>query len=120
MPIHVPKPKWDARLYEHTVALVRMIDPLWDGKLEPLAAAEKAEALLAELISVNLFQADRNGVTTPHDWIERQFKTDITDPTAATRQKRHRDGKRDETVTQRDSYRDATVTRPYDAVVPAL
>jgi hypothetical protein len=46
---------------------------------------------------------DRDGDTfRPHNWNERQYKTDTADPTAASRAKRYRDRKRDA--------RDATVT----------
>lgn len=40
---------------------------------------------------------------TPHNWKARQYKSDVTDPTAATRQQRYRDAKR-------NADRNATVT----------
>lgn len=43
----------------------------------------------------------------PHNWETRQYKTDGTDPTGASRSKRYRDKKRDG---DRDGHRDATVS----------
>jgi hypothetical protein len=53
----------------------------------------KASALIARLVSAGLF--DKDGDTfVPHNWKDRQFMSDVTDPTNAARQKRFRNAKR--------------------------
>jgi hypothetical protein len=68
----------------------------------------KARAAIEELKTAILFD-DVDGVTQPHNWNSRQYKSDVTDPTNATRQQRYRDRHRNgpNTVTQT-----VTVTPP--------
>ena len=56
---------------------------------------------ITELVAAKLFDQDGNAFR-PHNWDKRQYKSDITDPTAANRNKRYRDRKRND--------RNATVT----------
>lgn len=86
-----------------------------DGRLPPIAAVafklrmtvQKAKSMVAELVALRLIDMDETGVCQPHNWNERQYKTDITDPTTAKRSKNYRDRKRD---ARRDDHRDAAVT----------
>lgn len=70
-------------------------------------ATPKVERLLSELRAVGLLDEEAEGVTSPHNWDGRQFKSDTTDPTAAQRMRKHR---RNATVTQ-------TVTPPVTSPV---
>lgn len=56
---------------------------------------------ISHLVAGGLLDNDA-GTFRPHNWDERQYKTDTVDPTAASRAKRYRDRRRDA--------RDATVT----------
>lgn len=49
----------------------------------------KASRLLADLAEVGLIEYEET-VARPHNWDGRQFKSDVTDPTAAGRNKRYR------------------------------
>lgn len=49
----------------------------------------KSRTLIAELITARLFDSI-DGRLIPHNWDDRQFKSDVTDPTNAQRQKRYR------------------------------
>jgi hypothetical protein len=67
-----------------------------------LRASDKgAQAIVDCLIERNLLD-DRGDFVTPHNWDGRQYKSDVTDPTAADRQKRYRKN--------RNADRNATVT----------
>lgn len=67
-----------------------------------LRVSEKgARAVIDCLIERNLLE-DRGDVVAPHNWDGRQYKSDVTDPTAADRQKRYRKN--------RNADRNATVT----------
>lgn len=72
---------------------------------------DDAAKMLDELCSLGLLDPievrDAPMSYEPHNWGERQFKTDTKDPTAANRSKRYRDRKRD--ASHRDD-RDAAVT----------
>lgn len=63
---------------------------------------EAVVGLLDELVAAGLLDHDDEGLR-PHNWDKRQFKSDVTDPTAADRMKRyrnaHRNAHRNETVT---------------------
>jgi hypothetical protein len=59
---------------------------------------DKATLLIANLREAGLIDIDTDG-RRPHNWGGRQFKSDVTDPTAADRQKRYRNSKRNATVT---------------------
>lgn len=68
-----------------------------DGALPPIAdiafglrkTEQQVTAILADLRERKLVD-EVDGVMRPHDWDERQFKTDTKDPTNAERQKRFR------------------------------
>jgi len=53
----------------------------------------KAGDYIRELIKRGLFDDTEKGFA-PHNWEERQYKTDLTDPTSSARQKRYRERKR--------------------------
>lgn len=57
-----------------------------------------AVALLDELVAAGLMDHDDAGLR-PHNWDRRQYKSDVTDPTAAERMRRHRNAHRNVTVT---------------------
>jgi hypothetical protein len=59
---------------------------------------EEAVKLLDDLVSMGLFDHDNNGLR-PHNWDKRQYKSDVTDPTAAQRMQRHRNAHRNAAVT---------------------
>ena len=72
-----------------------------------LRTSEKgAAAVIDYLIERNLLE-DRGEFLTPHNWDSRQYKSDVTDPTAATRQQRYRNNKRN---ANRNDDRNASVT----------
>lgn len=56
---------------------------------------EKVEATLRKLREVGLIVDDESG-THPHNWDKRQFRSDVTDPTAAERMRRYRNKDRNE------------------------
>lgn len=56
---------------------------------------ERAAAILAELHGAGLLDKTDDGFA-PHNWKKRQYKADVTDPTAAERMKRYRDNKRND------------------------
>lgn len=60
---------------------------------------------ITQLVSGGLFDND-GGVFRPHNWNTRQYKTDVTDPTNAERQKRYRNAHRNAVTTVTDK-------RPY-------
>jgi hypothetical protein len=62
---------------------------------------ERAAAILAELHGAGLLDKTEDGFA-PHNWKKRQYKADVTDPTAAERMQRYRSNKRND--------RNATVT----------
>lgn len=64
----------------------------------------KVAKLLSVLGECGLIDSDEEGVR-PHNWNARQYKSDVTDPTAALRQKSYRDRNKN-----RDGDRNATVT----------
>jgi hypothetical protein len=57
---------------------------------------QQAHKLLGELRSAGLLDDDEDapGTVRPHNWNGRQFKTDVTDPTAAERMRKYRNNKR--------------------------
>lgn len=64
----------------------------------------KVTKLLSVLGECGLIDSDEDGLR-PHNWNARQYKSDVTDPTAALRQKAYRDRNKN-----RDDDRNATVT----------
>jgi hypothetical protein len=70
---------------------------------------QRAAAALAELVQAGLFDQREDGKFEPHNWSVRQYKSDVTDPTNASRQKRYRDRHRNGQNTVTDT---VTVTPP--------
>ena len=60
---------------------------------------QKAQRILDRLKAQGLFEDDETG-THPHNWIGRQYKSDVADPTAAERMRRYRNGQRNDSVTR--------------------
>lgn len=82
-----------------------ILPPTSDIALRLRMKPAKVGEWITHLVGAGLI--DRDGdVFRPHNWDERQYKTDTVDPTAASRAKKYRDKKRDG---RRDD-RDATVT----------
>ena len=81
-----------------------------DGEFPPIkqiaytlrVKPERAAAIMAELHSAGLLDKTETGFA-PHNWNKRQYKADVTDPTASERMKRYRSNKRND--------RNATVTQ---------
>jgi hypothetical protein len=88
-----------------------------DGVLPPVAdiafmlrlAEDKVAALLGELHQKGLLDA-ATGSYTPHNWAVRQFKSDVTDPTAAIRNQRYREKKRNSRNAATGNDRNAAVS----------
>jgi hypothetical protein len=59
---------------------------------------EKTRRVLHRLKAERLIEEDETG-THPHNWAGRQFKSDVGDPTAAERMRRHRNRQRNDSVT---------------------
>lgn len=95
-------------LFKHWVNLL-CIAAENDGELPVLSATAfklrlpeaKAAGILAKLCSFGLLDKTEKGFK-PHNWDSRQYKSDVTDETAAERMRRYRDRKRNN--------RNATVT----------
>ena len=60
---------------------------------------QKAQRILDRLKAQGLFEDDETG-THPHNWAGRQHKSDVEDPTAAQRMRRHRNRQRNDSVTR--------------------
>ena len=60
---------------------------------------QKAQRVLDALKAAGLFENDETG-THPHNWAGRQHKSDVEDPTAAERMRRHRNKQRNDSVTR--------------------
>jgi hypothetical protein len=60
---------------------------------------QKAQRILDRLKAQGLFEDDEKG-THPHNWMGRQYKSDVADPTAAERMRRYRNGQRNDSVTR--------------------
>jgi hypothetical protein len=60
---------------------------------------QKAQQVLDRLKAEGLFELDERG-THPHNWARRQYKSDVADPTAAERMRRHRSRQRNDNVTR--------------------
>ena len=59
---------------------------------------QKAQRVLDALKANGLFEEDETG-THPHNWTGRQHKSDVEDPTVAERMRRHRNRRRNDSVT---------------------
>lgn len=80
------------------------------GKLPPIAmivfklrmSESRVRHTIAELVTRKLID-DRDGTLVPHNWEGRQYKSDVTDPTAAERMRnyrnRHRNDDRNAAIT---------------------
>lgn len=72
----------------------------------------KVQIYITELALAGLLDKNEDGSFSPHNWDARQFKSDVTDPTAASRQKtyrernKHRNGDRNAAVTNTDTRAD--------------
>lgn len=81
-----------------------------DGEIPSLAVAAfalrmseaKVGAIVAQLAQRELLDPVPGGYFRPHNWDTRQYKTDVTDPTNAERQKRYRDRHRNAVTTVTD------------------
>jgi hypothetical protein len=73
-----------------------------DGEIKSLADAAfalrlpeaKAAVIVASLAAKGLLDSVEGGYFAPHNWNGRQYKSDVTDPTAADRMQRYRNRKR--------------------------
>lgn len=72
----------------------------------------KASKVVDELVDVKLLDLV-DGKFQPHNWNERQFKSDVTDPTNAERQKRYR---KRHAVTENVTEKSVTVTPPREQI----
>lgn len=89
-----------------------------DGEIPNLDAAafalrmsrSKVAALVIELATVELLDAVPGRYYAPHNWNGRQYKSDVTDPTAPERMKRYRRKRKEITDTVTDG--SVTVTGP--------
>lgn len=72
-----------------------------------LRATEKGAAAIVDYLIDRDLLEDRGDCVTPHNWEGRQYKSDVTDPTAAGRQKKYRNNKRN---ADRNADRNASVT----------
>lgn len=87
------------------------------GQLPPLAHVaytlqikpDRAAQIITQLCGAGLLDKTETGFI-PHNWNGRQYKSDVTDPTAAERMKRYRDGKRNDRNTTVTSLRPETET----------
>ena len=74
-----------------------------DGEFPPIkqiaytlrVKPERAAAIMAELHGAGLLDKTETGFA-PHNWNKRQYKADVTDPTASERMKRYRSNKRND------------------------
>jgi len=83
-----------------------VLPALEDISIQLRVTAAKATEIISTLVKAGLIDKTETGFA-PHNWNGRQYKTDVTDPTAASRSKKYRDKKRD--ASHRDD-RDVTVT----------
>lgn len=67
--------------------------------LELRCNEHKAAEYITALVSAGLIDRRDDGNFIPHNWGERQYVSDVTDGTAALRQQRYRDRRRNATVT---------------------
>jgi len=68
-------------------------------------STDKAKDMIAQLTALGLIDHAEPGIFAPHNWNGRQYKSDVTDPTNAQRQKRYRNARKTVTPT-------VTVKRP--------
>ena len=66
-----------------------------DIAIQLRVTAAKATEIIAILVKAGLLDKNETGFA-PHNWNGRQYKTDVTDPTASQRMKRYRDKKRND------------------------
>lgn len=77
------------------------LPPMEELEIKLRLPKKKIQAIMTELRARKLLD-EIDGVMLPHNWARRQFKTDVTDPTNAERQRRyrHRHGVTAKTVTE--------------------
>lgn len=94
-----------------------------DIALQLRVAPQKSASIIAALVSAGLLDRTEAGFA-PHNWEGRQYKSDKSDPTAADRQKRYRENKRNDrnaTVTvKRPDTEQKQITEPEEKEVPAV
>jgi hypothetical protein len=66
------------------------LPPIADVAFELHMSEHKAAEFLTALTARQLFDLRADGKFEPHNWTGRQYKSDVTDPTAAERMKRYR------------------------------
>ena len=102
----------DPKVQRLDPSLFKALINLWcltsanDGVLPPIdeiafklrMKPQKAQRVLDRLNAQGLIEEDETG-THPHNWVGRQFKSDVGDPTAAERMRRHRNRQRNISVT---------------------
>ncbi len=71
---------------------------------------QRAAAVLTELVHAGLIDRRDDGAFEPHNWSGRQYRSDVTDPTAAERMQRYRERKRNGGRNDRNDI--VTVTPP--------
>jgi hypothetical protein len=76
-----------------------VLPPIDEVAFKLRVKSEKARYILEALKAVGLFEDDETG-THPHNWQRRQYKSDVADPTAAERMRRHRNRQRNDSVTR--------------------
>jgi hypothetical protein len=93
----------DPKVQRLELSLFKALINLWclasanDGVLPPIEVIafklrmkpENAKRILDRLKAEGLFEEDETG-THPHNWEQRQHKSDVGDPTAAERMRRYR------------------------------
>jgi len=92
------------------------LPPVSDIAFKLRLTEAKASAMLETLAAAGLLDRDETG-TRPHNWDGRQYKSDVTDPTAARRMRRYRDRNKernDDRNTDRNTDRngETTLIRP--------
>jgi len=96
-----------------------VLPPIDVVALKLRTSKQKANEMLAVLVGAVLLDEIEPGKFVPHNWAERQFKSDVTDPTAVTRMRNYRNRKRNGTVTvtaTRD--REQNTEKEKDAAAP--
>jgi hypothetical protein len=72
--------------------------PVEDVSFALRVTEKAAEDILSDLGAAGLID-EFEGTYSPHNWGKRQYKSDVSDPTAAERMRRHRNAHRNATVT---------------------
>lgn len=86
--------RWVAIMCATSITDDEKLPPLADLALMLRLKPQQVAATLTELHAAHLLDKNDDGSFSPHNWDERQFKTDAKDPTAAKRARDYRDRKR--------------------------